>query len=170
MLDTARPFYILHFWQPRSDNTSHSSQIWAKVRQILNFSGISPTFGTHMQQLGIYTLVLKETSSRKKFSSNERAWKIQKIEPSPTSMSRLVLEIFHLKSGILARWTSPFCRFSASILLKYDVTDAMLQNNEKWKCSISGVFCLICLKLCRLLELGKGISLHFNFRCYGNQN
>ena len=31
------------------------------------------------------------------------------------------------KSGIWARWTSPFCRFSASFSLKYDVTDAMLQ-------------------------------------------
>ena len=41
---------------------------------------------------------------------------------------------------------------------------------KKWKCNISGVFCLICLKLCRLLELGKGILLHFKFHCYGNQN
>ena len=41
---------------------------------------------------------------------------------------------------------------------------------KKWKCNISGVFCLICLKLCRLLELGKGILLHFKFCCYGNQN
>ena len=24
------------------------------------------------------------------------------------------------------------------------------------------------MKLCRLLALGKGISLHFKFRCYGN--
>ena len=40
---------------------------------------------------------------------------------------------------------------------------------KKWKCNISGVFYLICLKLCRLLELGKGISLHFKFRCRGNQ-
>ena len=35
------------------------------------------------------------------------------------------------KSGIWARWTSPFCRFSASFSLKYDVKDAMLQDNEK---------------------------------------
>ena len=41
---------------------------------------------------------------------------------------------------------------------------------KNWKCNISGVFCLICLKLCRLLELGKEISLHFKFCCYGNQN
>ena len=37
------------------------------------------------------------------------------------------------KSRIWARWTSPFCRFSASFSLKYDVTDAMLQDNEKMK-------------------------------------
>ena len=37
------------------------------------------------------------------------------------------------KSGIWARWTSPFCRFSASFSLKYDVTDAILQDNEKMK-------------------------------------
>ena len=41
---------------------------------------------------------------------------------------------------------------------------------KKWKCNISGLFCLICLKLCRLLELSKGISLDFKFHCYGNQN
>ena len=70
------------------------------------------------------------------------------------------------KSGIWARWTSPFCWFSASFSIKHDVTDAIWQNNEKMK----EVFCLICLKLCRLLELGKGILLHFKFCCYGNQN
>ena len=34
------------------------------------------------------------------------------------------------KSGI---WTSPFCKFSASLSIKYDVTDAILQDNEKMK-------------------------------------
>ena len=37
------------------------------------------------------------------------------------------------KSGIWARWISPFCRFSASFSIKYDVTDAILQGNEKMK-------------------------------------
>ena len=40
---------------------------------------------------------------------------------------------FISKSGIWARWTSSFCRFSASFSLKYDVTDAILQDNEKMK-------------------------------------
>ena len=37
------------------------------------------------------------------------------------------------KSGIWARWTSPFCRFSTSFSIKYDVTHAILQDNEKMK-------------------------------------
>ena len=37
------------------------------------------------------------------------------------------------KSGIWARWTSPFCRFSASFSIKYDVTNTILQDNEKMK-------------------------------------
>ena len=37
------------------------------------------------------------------------------------------------KSRIWARWTSPFCRFSASFSIKYDVTDAILKENEKLK-------------------------------------
>ena len=37
------------------------------------------------------------------------------------------------KSGICAIWTSPFCRFSASFSLKYNVTAAMLQEIEKMK-------------------------------------
>ena len=47
----------------------------------------------------------------------------------------------------------------------------MLQDNKKNESAISqesSVF--FCLKLCRLLELSKGISLDFKFRCYGNQN
>ena len=31
-------------------------------------------------------------------------------------------------------------------------------------------FCSIGLEFCRLLELSKGISLDFKFRCYGSQN
>ena len=37
------------------------------------------------------------------------------------------------KSGIWERWTSLFCRFSASFSIKYDVTDAILQDIEKLK-------------------------------------
>ena len=58
---------------------------------------------------------------------------MQKNEPSPTSMRQMVLEIFYFKVRNLARWTSPFCRFSATFSIKYDVTDALLQDNEKLK-------------------------------------
>ena len=37
------------------------------------------------------------------------------------------------KSGIWVRWISPFCRISASFSIKYDVTEAVLQANEKMK-------------------------------------
>ena len=37
------------------------------------------------------------------------------------------------KSGIWARWTLPFCRISASFSIKYDITDTILQDNEKMK-------------------------------------
>ena len=51
---------------------------------------------------------------------------MQKNEPSPTSMSQMVLEIFHFKVRNLGR-------FSASFSIKYDVTDAIVQDNEKMK-------------------------------------
>ena len=64
----------------------------------------------------------------------------------------------------------PFCRFLASFSIKCDVTYAILQDIEKWKYNTSRVFCLICLKFCRLLEVNKRISLDFKFHCYGNSN
>ena len=54
---------------------------------------------------------------------------------------------FISKSGIWARWTSPFCRFSASFSLKYDVTDAILQENEKMKVEYLRKAKLTCLLL-----------------------
>ena len=109
--------------------------------------------------------------SKKKLSLNERAWKMKKKTSHHRPQCAKWFSRYSIsKSGIWARWTSPFCRISASFTIKYDVTDAILQDNEKWECNISEVFCLICLKLCRLLELGKEILLHFKFCCYGNQN
>ena len=66
---------------------------------------------------------LKGTSGRKKFSSNETSHHRPQYAEW---FSRYSIS----KSGIWARWTSPFCRFSASFSLKYDATDAM-QDNEK---------------------------------------
>ena len=40
------------------------------------------------------------------------------------------------KSRFWAKWTLLFCRFSTSFSLKYDVTDAMLQDNKKLNCNV----------------------------------
>ena len=59
---------------------------------------------------------------------------MQKNEPSPTSMRQIVLEIFHFKVRNLCNMdVAIFCRLLASFSLKYDVTDAMLQDIEKMK-------------------------------------
>ena len=71
--------------------------------------------------------------SKIKLSSNERPYKMQRNEPSLTSMRQMVLEIFHFKVRNLSNMASPFCRFLASFSLKYDVIDAMLQDLEKMK-------------------------------------
>ena len=59
--------------------------------------------------------------------------KCKKNESSLTSMRQMVLEIFHFKVTNLSNMASPFCRFLALIPLKYDVTDAMLQDIAKIK-------------------------------------
>ena len=81
-----------------------------------------------------------------------------------------LLRYFIPKSGIWARWTSPFCRFSASFSIKYDITDATLQNNEKMKVKYLKSLLFDLFETFRMLELGKGILLHFKFCCCGNQN
>ena len=75
------------------------------------------------------------------------------------------------KSGIWERWTSPFSRFSASFSIKHDVTDGILQDNEKMKVQYlrSLLFDLFeTLQAVRTWQ--RKILLHFKFCCYGNQN
>ena len=72
--------------------------------------------------------------SKEKLSSNERAWKMKKSPSHHRPQCAKWFSRYSIsKSGIWARWTSPFCRFSASFSIKYDVTDAILQDNEKMK-------------------------------------
>ena len=71
--------------------------------------------------------------SKKKLSSNERAWKMQKTSHYRPQCAKWFSRYSISKSGIWARWISPLCRFSASFSIKYDVTDAMLQDNEEMK-------------------------------------
>ena len=59
--------------------------------------------------------------------------KCKKNEPSQTSMRPMVLEIFHFKVRNLSNMDIAICRFLASFSLKYDVTDAMLQDIGKMK-------------------------------------
>ena len=60
--------------------------------------------------------------------------KCKKNKPSPTRQCAKWFSSYPIfKSGIWARWTSPFCRFSAAFSIKRDVTDAILQDNEKMK-------------------------------------
>ena len=65
---------------------------------------------------------MKEREKRKKKTSYHRP-----------QCAKWFSRYFISKSGIWARWTSPFSRFSASFSLKYDLTDAILQDNEKMK-------------------------------------
>ena len=43
----------------------------------------------------------------------------------------MVLEIFHFEVRNLGKMDIAICRFSTSFSIKYDVTDAILQDNEK---------------------------------------
>ena len=72
--------------------------------------------------------------SKKKLSSNEKAWKMKKkMSHYRPQCAKWFSRYFISKSGIWARWISPFCMFSASLSIKYDVTDTILQGNEKLK-------------------------------------
>ena len=103
--------------------------------------------------------------SKNKLNSIESGWKMQKISHHWPQCAKWFSRYPIPKSGIWAKWMSPFCRFSVSFSRKYDVTDASGKTMKKWECNISAVFSSICLKFCRLLELSKEISLDFKFRC-----
>ena len=74
------------------------------------------------------------------------------------------------KSGIWARWTSPFCRISASFSIKYDVTDAILQDNGKMKVQYLRSFLFDLFETLQAVRTWQRNLLHFKFCCYGNQN
>ena len=59
--------------------------------------------------------------------------KCKKTSPHRPQCAKWFSRYFISNSGIWARGTSTSCRFSASFSLEYDVTDAMLQDNEKMK-------------------------------------
>ena len=93
--------------------------------------------------------------------------KMQKNEPSLTSIRQMVLEIFQsqeLEQDESRHFEGSEPHFHTNKTSQIQSCKTM----KKRKCDISTVFCSICLKSCRLLELGKRISLDFKFRCYGN--
>ena len=72
--------------------------------------------------------------SRRKLSSNERVLKIKKKTSHHQPQCAKWFSRYSISmSGIWTRSTSPLCRFSASFSIKYDVTDGILQDNEKLK-------------------------------------
>ena len=101
-----------------------------------------------------------------KLSSNERASKMKKNEPLLTPMRQKVLEIPHLKVMNLKRRILPVYRFSASFPHRYDVTDAIRQDNEKMKVKYLRSLLFLLFEILQAVET----SLGYKFRCYGNQN
>ena len=81
-----------------------------------------------------YFIVLKGTSGRRKsYAQMKEREKCKKTSHHRPQCAKWFSRYSISKLGIWARWTSPFCRFSASFSIKYDVTDAILQDNEKMK-------------------------------------
>ena len=77
---------------------------------------------------------LKGTSGRKtSLAQMKEREKCNKTSHHRPQCARWFSRYSISKSGICERWTSPFCRFSASFSIKYDVTDAILEDNEKMK-------------------------------------
>ena len=104
----------------------------------------------------------------KKLSSYEREWKLKKNDLNAPNDSR---DIFPLESQEFGQdGHRHFVDFQPHFHLNMTSQTQCCKTMKKWKCDISGVFCLICLRLCRLLELGREHSLDFKFCCNGNQN
>ena len=74
------------------------------------------------------------------------------------------------KLGIWARWTSPFCRFSDSFSIKYDVTDAILQDNEEMKVQYLRSLLLDLFEILQAVRTWQRNFASFQICCYGNQN
>ena len=75
-----------------------------------------------------------------------------------------------LESGIWIRRTSPFCRFSASFSIKYDVTDAILQDNEKMRVQYLRSLLFDLFETLQAVRTWQRNFAHFKVCCYGNQN
>ena len=114
--------------------------------------------------LDILSLVKGSLGAKNKSSSNERAWKMQK---------KWAITDLNAPNG---SWDIPsqsqefeqnrhrhFVGFQPHFHVNMTSQTQSGKTMEKWKCNISAVFCSICLKFCRLLELSKEICLISNF-------
>ena len=107
--------------------------------------------------------------SKKMLSSNERAWKMPKKKWAITDLNAPngSRDIPVQSQEFEQDGHRHFVGFQPHFRLIMTSQTQYCKTMKKWKCNISGVFYL---KLHRLSELGKGISLHLKFCCYGNQN
>ena len=80
-----------------------------------------------------YCCVKGNLRSKKSYAHIKEREKCEKTSHHRLQCTKWFSRYSISKSGILARWTSPFCRYSASVSLKYDVTEEVLQDNEKMK-------------------------------------
>ena len=116
--------------------------------------------------------ILKGTSGRKKswaqMKELEKCKKERAITDfnAPNGSRDIPFQCQEFGQGVYRH----FVGFQPHFQLNMTSQTQYCKTMKKWMCNISGVFFLICLKLCRLLELGKGILLHFKFCCYGKQN
>ena len=111
----------------------HKVQFWSQL--LLKFKATNDVKSAFLRPETVSEMTCwRQTPVKKKLSSNERARKMQNnraiTDLNAPNSSR---DIPFQKSRIWARWTSPFCRFSASFSLKYDVIDVTLQDTEKTK-------------------------------------
>ena len=81
----------------------------------------------------MFHLFQREPLDKKNLAQMKEREKCKKTSNHRPQCVKWFLRYSISKSGIWATWTLPFCRFSASFSIKYDVTDAILQDNEKMK-------------------------------------
>ena len=96
------------------------------------------------------TLLKGHLRSKKKLSSNERAWKMQKRAINDLNAPNGSRDISFQSQEFGQDGHRHFVGFQPHFHLNMTSQTQYFKTMKKWKWNISGVFCLICLKLCRL--------------------
>ena len=97
------------------------------LRWIYNFQGIT----TDGLKLSEFILIKGKIQSKKICAQMKDREKWKQTSHHQLHCAKWFSRYSISNSGFWARRTLPFCRFSASLSLKYDVTDAMLQDSQK---------------------------------------